>query len=157
MNKTIEIKELGLRDASLISNALLKEKSEYLKHFTPFEFSVESFAKILSNAKKDRYFGIYVSDELAGFYMLRGFDEGYEIPAYGVWISSEFSNKGLSKLTLYHAFSFCKINSIKNLMLKVHPDNKIAKALYESLGFIKVGVDEKNDNIIYHKALTLNN
>ena len=42
-------------------------------------------------------------------------------------------------------------------MLKVHPENKIAKALYESLGFVKVGIDDRNDNIIYHKTLAEKN
>jgi RimJ/RimL family protein N-acetyltransferase len=154
---SIEIKELSINDAAILSDSLSNEEPDYLKHFTPFEFSTESFSKILGNAKKDKYFGIFVNDELAGFYMLRGFDEGFEIPAYGVWISSNFSNKGLSRLTLYHAFSFCRINNIKTLMLKVHPENKAAKALYESLGFVKVSVDNKNDNIIYHKTLSAKN
>jgi RimJ/RimL family protein N-acetyltransferase len=83
--------------------------------------------------------------------MLRGFDEGYEIPSYGVWISSKFSNRGLSALTLHHAFAFCKLNGIKILLLKVHPENVVAKKLYESLGFVKIGVDERNGNFIYHK------
>jgi RimJ/RimL family protein N-acetyltransferase len=153
---SIEIKELSSENAVLLSDALSKEKLEYMKYFTPFEFSIDLIKQILSGAVKDKYFGIFVGDKLAGFYMLRGMDDGYKIPAYGVWISSEFSNKGLSKLTLYHAFSFCRINNIKKLMLKVHPENLIAKTLYESLGFEKVGIDEKNDNIIYHKTLPQN-
>jgi len=85
--------------------------------------------------------------------MLRGFDAGYEIPSYGVWVSSKFSNNGLSRLTLYHAFAFCKLNGIKTLMLKVHPENKVAKEMYESMGFKKTGFDESNDNFIYYKNL----
>ena len=86
--------------------------------------------------------------------MLRGFDDGYEIPSYGVWVSSKFSNQGLSTLTLYHSFAFCKLNGIKTLMLKVHPENKIAKDLYESQGFKITGFDENNDNFIYQKSFT---
>ena len=154
---SIEIKELSTNDAAILARKLSNEKKQYLKHFVPFEFTADSLTHILHNKKNDKYYGIFVRDELAGFYMLRGFDDGYEIPAYGVWISSEYSNKGLSKLTLYHAFSFCNLNNIKKLMLKVHPENKIAKALYESLGFIKVGVDDKNDNIIFHKSFSKKN
>ena len=29
--------------------------------------------------------------------MLRGFDEGFEVPSYGVWISKKFSDMGLAK------------------------------------------------------------
>lgn len=151
--KNIEIKELTPDVAKDLANKLSQEKKDYLKHFTPFEFSITSIENILKQTKLDKYFGLFINNELAGFYMLRGFDEGYEIPSYGVWISSEYSKSGLSKLTLYHAFAFCKLNGIKNLMLKVHPDNLVAKNLYESLGFNKTGFDEKNGNYIYYKNL----
>jgi len=151
---SVEIKEIGFKQVAILVQALSNEKSEYLKYFTPFEFTVESITKIFSRAIKDKYYGIFVNEELAGFYMLRGMDEGYEIPSYGVWISSKFSNKGLSKLTLYHAFSFCKLNNLNTLMLKVHPENKVAKVLYESFGFKQTGFDDKNDNYIYHKSFS---
>ena len=155
--KSIEIKELKLEHVSIVVQELSREKPEYLKYFVPFEFSVENFSEIITNANKDKYFGIFVSDKLAGFYMLRGLDEGYDIPSYGVWISSRYSNKGLSKLTLFHAFSFCKLNNIDKLMLKVHPENEIARKLYESIGFKQTGFDEKNGNYyLSQRSLQLN-
>jgi RimJ/RimL family protein N-acetyltransferase len=152
--KSIEIRELKLEHVSSLVKSLSAEDPEYLKHFTAFELTLESFTAILAKAVNDKYFGIFFSDKIVGFYMLRGFDEGYDIPSYGVLIFSKFSNNGLSKLTLYHAFSMCKLNNISTLMLKVRPDNKFAKKLYESLGFDKTGFDEKNGNYIYHKSLS---
>jgi len=151
---SLEIKELSSEHASIFSKRLSEESKEYLQHFIPFaEFSEEFIKKILSEKKSDKYFGLFLQDDLIGFYMLRGFDAGYEIPSYGVWISSKNANKGLSTLTLYHAFSFCKLNNIKTLMLKVHPDNTIAKKLYEKIGFVKIGVDDKIGHLIYHKNI----
>jgi len=150
---SIEIKKLSIQHATALSKALLSEKPKYLRYFTPFDFSIESITDILSKVNKDKYFGLFVNNELVGFYMLRGLDEGYKIPSYGVWISTKYSNKGLSKLTLFHSFSFCKLNNINKLMLKVHPENIIAKKLYESLGFVNTGIDDKNSNYIYHKTL----
>jgi len=49
--------------------------------------------------------------------------------------------------------SICKINRIKKLMLKVHPENKIAKMIYENFGFIKESIDPKNNNLIYYKDI----
>ncbi|RKY92335.1 MAG: hypothetical protein DRQ13_10485 [Ignavibacteriae bacterium] len=92
-------------------------------------------------------------DELVGFYMLRGFDEGFEVPSYGVWISDKFSGLGLSKLTLQHAITFCKVNDLKIIMLKVHPKNIIAKSIYEAFGFKQEGFDDNNSNLIYYKNL----
>lgn len=102
---------------------------------------------------KDHYWGIYAANELAGIFMLRGFDEGFEIPSYGVLIAKEFSGRGLSRLSLQYSIAFCKLNNIKTIMLKVHPDNIIAKNIYENFGFEKVGTDKKNDNYIYNKKL----
>jgi RimJ/RimL family protein N-acetyltransferase len=152
--KSIEIKELKVEHVPDLVKKLSNEQTEYLKYFTAFEFSAETFNALLKKAVNDKFFGIFFEKEIAGFYMLRGFDEGYEIPSYGVWISSRFSNKGLSKLTLYHAFSVCRINNIQTLMLKVHPENKVPMKLYESLGFKQTGFDEINSNFIYHKNLT---
>jgi len=150
---SIEIKILDNSFAKMLCDELSTESKEYLKYFTPFEFTYSSIEKIFGEAREDKYFGIFINNNLAGFYMLRGFDEGYEIPSYGVWISSKYANLGLSTLTLYHAFAFCKLNGIKKLMLKVHPENSAAKNLYESLGFLKTGLDEKNENFIYHKKI----
>jgi len=152
---SLEIIELTSDSASILSQKLLEESKDYIGHFIPFDFSESSVKKILSEKKSDKYFGLFINKELIGFYMLRGFDEGYETPSYGVWISSGYSNKGLSTLTLYHAFSFCKINKIKTLMLKVHPDNSIAKNLYEKVGFKQTGFDEKINNLIYHKSISI--
>jgi RimJ/RimL family protein N-acetyltransferase len=149
---SIEIKELKLEHIPHLVEKLSHENLEYLKHYTAFELTNEKFISLLNNAVKDKYFGIFFGDEIVGFYMLRGFDEGFEIPSYGVIILSRFSNNGLSKLTLYHAFSICRINNIKKLMLKVRPENIYAKKLYESLGFEKTGFDERNGNYIYHKT-----
>lgn len=151
--KEILIKKLGSESAKEISDLLQKENSEYSKYFIPFEFDFQTISNRMRNLHYDTFWGIYVNGKLAGFYMLRGFDEGYEIPSYGVWISKEFSGKGLSKLTLQHAISYCKLNQIKEIMLKVHPDNVIAKKIYEDFGFIKTGVDVRNNNLIYRKKL----
>jgi len=119
----------------------------------PFNFNYVTIKEILNKKKDDKFFGLFTDNSLIGFYMLRGFDEGFDIPSYGVWISKKYSAKGLSKLTLQHALSFCKINEIKKIILKVHPENKIAKMIYENFGFINEGIDPKNNNLIYYKDI----
>ena len=149
----LTINKLDKRFSSEISALLRKESPDYSKYFVPFTFDSDTIYRILDNLKKDSFWGIFVVDKLVGFYMLRGFDEGYDIPSYGVWISKEYSNKGLSKFTLQHASSYCKINQIKKIMLKVHPGNTAAKTTYENFGFHQEGFDSKNNNLIYYKEI----
>lgn len=151
--KDIYISPLNPADAGELSALLSSSRKEYSKHFIPFPFALVSVKNILSEKKLDRYFGLRLDDILVGFYMLRGFDKGYQIPSYGVWIAEEYSGRGLSKLTLQHAFAFCKLNGIKKLMLKVAPDNLAAKRIYEIFGFIYSDVDEKIGHLIYFKDL----
>lgn len=150
---SVEIKELKLEHIPNLVKKLSEDPPEYSLYFTAFKLSEHALSELVSKAILDKYYGVFVGDVIAGFYMLRGFDAGYEIPSYGVWISSQYANKGLSKLTLFHAFSFCRLNNISKLMLKVRPENTIAKNLYESLGFTQTGFDDSNGNYIYHKAI----
>ena len=150
---TLEIKRLNIDHSKELSELLQSADKDYTQYFIPFAFDSETILKILSNVIKDQYYGIFTENNLVGFYMLRGFDEGYEIPSYGVWVAKDFSSKGISKLTLQHAISFCKINNIKKIILKVHPDNVIAKNIYESFGFIYEGVDKRIGHLIYYKII----
>lgn len=150
---SLEIKRINIDQAKELSDLLLQSDKDYSKYFIPFDFTVESVSAVLNKGEKDMYYGIYINSKLAGFYMLRGWDAGYDVPSYGVWIAKEFSSKGLSKLTLHHALSVCRINNIKKLMLKVHPDNLVAKKLYEDFGFIYQKVDEKIGHLIYYKDI----
>jgi len=149
--KSIGIKSIDATHAKELYKLLSDSNSEYLQHFTPFEISENSIFTILSNAILDRYFGVFIDKTLVGFYMLRGFDEGYDIPSYGVFISENYSFLGLAALTIQRSIAFCKVNNIKRLMLKVHPDNLTAMILYESFGFKAEGIDPKNNNLIYYK------
>lgn len=149
----LEIKKIGLNQAQELSSLLQNSDKEYSKYFIPFNFDLESIKKVLGGVKNDMFYGIYTNLKLIGFYMLRGWDAGYDIPSYGVWISQKYSSKGISKLTLYHAISICKINNVQKIMLKVHPDNLVAKKIYESFGFIFSEVDKNIGHLIYYITL----
>ncbi|MCA9909248.1 MAG: GNAT family N-acetyltransferase, partial [Anaerolineae bacterium] len=99
------------------------------------------------------YMGIFWRGRLAGFFMLRGWDSGYEIPAYGVTIDIEHRNMGLGRLSLETSKTIARLEGATQVMLKVHPDNAPARKVYEAAGFVQTGVDPKNANLIYHYSL----
>lgn len=155
----INFRILNNSDAEFLSNLLLDSSSEYIKYFHPFDFQRLSIQKVLDSAINDRFFGIELKQnsselsELIGFYMLRGIDEGYTEPMYGVFISQEWQGKGIARLSLYHAECFCKINSYERLLLKVNPNNHFAKKLYESMGFQFLREETSINNIILYKNI----
>jgi len=153
----IYLKRLGSQDAEKLSDLLLQSNPDYAFFFHPFNFEVSSIRQILEKNIKDVFFGIQLqkaqADMLIGFYMLRGLDEGYLEPMYGVFIAQEYSGKGIAHFTLAHAECFCRINRYSRLLLKVHPQNNRARHLYESLGFQLLSHDPFNQNFILYKDL----
>lgn len=149
MTKSLRIVPLTMDDSQALSDMLLSSSPEYQKYFTPFPFGYDSILQTLSLVREDRYWGIWLDKELAGFFMLRGMDSGFEVPSYGVSIAERYAGCGLMTCTLHFVKSWCKLNHVRELMLKVHPENFTARATYESFGFVRTGVDPKNDNLIY--------
>jgi ribosomal protein S18 acetylase RimI-like enzyme len=150
MPPTLAVRPLKIEDAGKLSVLLQAQSSSYMQYFTPFEFNETSISNILSQAEQDVYMGLLWGDELAGFFMLRGWDAGYAVPAYGVTIGEAFRGAGLGRITLEMSKAICRLRGAKQIMLKVHPENSVAKRLYESVGFVQTGIDPKNANLVYH-------
>jgi RimJ/RimL family protein N-acetyltransferase len=141
---------LEVSDVPVVAEMLATAGKDYQKFYTPFAFDEQSLRAMLQAAKEDLYTGLWYDNILVGFFMLRGWDAGFSIPSYGVYIKETYAGKGLLKLTLHLAASLCRLKGIPRLMLKVHPENMVAKAAYEKFGFIPTGLDPKNNNVIYH-------
>lgn len=150
--------ELNIRpalpgDSGPLSRMLLAQRTEYMRHFSPFAFSEPILKEIFVSAKDDRYWLLLTGGDLAGLFMLRGFDTGYETPSFGVAVSEHYSGLGLSSLALSFAISWCAANRVPAVMLKVHPENAKAKKIYERFGFELCGIDPKNDNLIMRRKV----
>jgi RimJ/RimL family protein N-acetyltransferase len=146
----LTVRPLETEDASDLSALLLAQTPAYVRFFTPFNFDLPSVATLLAERGTDVYMGMYWQGSLIGFFMLRGWNSGYEIPAYGVLIDEKYSGYGLTRLSLKLAKSICKLRRVPRIMLKVNADNIIAKRLFEEAGFTQTGVDARTGNLLYH-------
>lgn len=146
----MEIRLLTTSDSKHLFELLNDARPDYIGYFTPFKVEQAAISNMLASVTSDRYWGIFHDSTLTGFFMLRGFDAGYKRPSYGVFIAEVFAGNGLLKLSLNYVRSWCRLNGVGNLMLKVHPDNTVARRSYEAFGFSEEGFDEKNGNIMYN-------
>lgn len=125
-----------------------KEIKEFFKaikgdrYFHPFPFTDETIDKIL-NAKKDVYRFIYC-DKIIGMFMLRGWDEGYEIPSFGMIVHPNYRGLGLGTFMLKWAIKICK-DKCSKIRLTVDKENKVAIYMYKREGFkFNKGIGFKN-------------
>ncbi len=151
--QTIEIRSLDATDASDLYKMIIDSEHHYYQYFTAFKITQEVISGFLSKAIKDQYLGFFIKKTLIGFFMLRGLDEGYQIPSYGVFISKKYQSVGLARLSVIYSISFCKLNRIEKLMLKVHPSNTAALKLYRDLGFVETHIDPSNNNLVFYKEI----
>ncbi|MBD2197809.1 MULTISPECIES: GNAT family N-acetyltransferase [Calothrix] len=158
----VSFRILQYSDAEKLSDILLKSDKSYIKYFHPFDFQVATIQKILFKSCKDKFFGVVLESglsqesDLIGFYMLRGLDEGYTDPMFGVFISQQYSSKGIGRITITHAESFCKFCGYEKLLLKVNPENTRARKMYESLGFRYLREEGLLKNLVLYKNIYIN-
>ena len=75
--------------------------------------------------------------------MLRGWDEGYEIPSFGVIVHPDQRRQGWGTLFLNWAIQDCKELGCEKIRLTVDKDNVVARKIYKRAGFKfkkKVGI-----------------
>lgn len=150
MEKGLIVRSLTISDAANLCAFLRSQSASYVRFFSPFAFEDENIARVLARCEKDLPMGIEWQGRLIGFFMLRGWDEGFDVPSYGVLIDEEFSNYGFASLSLKIAKAIARLRGAPCLMLKVHPENIAAKELFEKASFKVTGVDAASDNLIYH-------
>ena len=147
-----EIAPLTPMEAGEVSEMLRASRPEYAAHFNPFDFDETSVRAQLERARKDRFWGMRSGGKLAGFFMLRGFDQGYERPAFGVFIAEPFARRGLARRALAEATQWCEENGVKEIMLTVYGENTVAMRIYEEAGF--VAAERDATKIIMTKRLS---
>jgi RimJ/RimL family protein N-acetyltransferase len=150
MRKELIIRPIGIEDAPMLSSMLLTQTPAYSRFFYPFGFDRASISNILADQGQDIFMGMYWQGHMVGFFMLRGWNEGYEVPAFGIIIDEKYRGYGLEMLSLDAARAICRLRGARRMMLKMHPDNFSAKGVARKIGFIQTGVDPETGNVIYH-------
>jgi RimJ/RimL family protein N-acetyltransferase len=147
---SIRLSSLRSEHARELSTLLSSQRSEYIRFFNPFSFDLTTIEDILARRREDVFTGIYLQDQLVGFFMLRGWDKGYEVPTFGILIDERHSELGLARLSLTMAKKISRLKGSPRIMLKVSPQNAAAKYLYEEEHFVQTGIDNKSGYLIYH-------
>lgn len=110
---------------------------EYTKDFSPHPFDSDYAGFICGYQGRDLYYALLLDGrEIIGYFMLRGWDEGYEIPSIGLCILKKYRGFGLGKVIMDFLETVSNLNGCPGVMLKVNKDNHAARRLYETRGFV---------------------
>lgn len=133
----IATRRLRLSDSEQIASMLSTASSSDRQWFHPFEFEAEVIRQQLMQCVRDLYFGWFLDKIPIALSMLRGLDESYASPMYGVFVHPDYRDLGLGGLSLKHSIVVSRIAKFPSLLLKVHDTNFVAKRIYEKHGFVQ--------------------
>ena len=103
--------------------------------FDPFMLSKQTALDLTQSPGQDRYYGAWVDGLLVGFSMLRGWNEGYEVPSFGILVDAVHTGRGLGRLLTEFTVDQARDLGCERVRLTVYADNLHAVRLYTSLGF----------------------
>lgn len=106
------------------------------EQFDPFPLTPDVAVRIAVRPRLDEYFALAYTDRLVGLSMLRGADEGYEVPSFGILIDRSSQGRGLGRLLTERTLAAARDRGAPAVRLSVYAENRPAIRLYESLGFI---------------------
>jgi GNAT superfamily N-acetyltransferase len=103
--------------------------------FHPHPFTAEAAARIARCQQQDLYCVALCDEAVLAYGMLRGWEEGYEVPSLGIAVARAARGTGLARSFMHYLHSCARVRGSRIVRLKVYPENLPAKRLYESLGY----------------------
>lgn len=134
-------------------------KSEITRQFHPFPLSSQTAHQIACTSYLDRYYIAIWDEHIVGFCMLRGWDEGFEIPSFGIIVDYRHHKHNLGRQMTEFAISEARNLGCQSVRLSVYASNVRAMSFYLSLGFREISHEscvvagESDEKIIMVKDL----
>lgn len=109
---------------------------EYAKDFSPHPFDEEYARFVCHYEGKDAYYAVLLDEEeIVAYCMMRGWDEGYEIPSLGLCVLKRYQGFGLGSAIMNFLEASSRLRGCSKVMLKVKKDNAAARNLYAGQGY----------------------
>lgn len=147
----LEIRKLYANSAESVSALLERQAAEYAQYFTPFAYDYHTVQRQLRDAKQDIFGGAFVDSRLAALWLLRGWDQGYDVPTFGIMVDANWTGKGIAAACMQAAIATARLRGAKRIMSKVHTANPAPLRLNEQMGFVVTSTD--GNILTMHKEL----
>ncbi len=105
--------------------------------FHPHAFDAETASGIAARSETghDEYWLAMSGADIVAYGMLRGWDEGYDVPSLGLAVAPAYRSRGFARAMMHHLHGRAKERGASRIRLKVDRRNLSAQRLYESLGY----------------------
>ncbi len=134
----IRIREVMPADAARLGEFFkANATATTLRHFSPFRLDEATARQIALEPRRDVYFAALLGESFVGLSLLRGWDEGFDIPSFGMVIDERLRGKGVGRRLMEWTLGAAKQKGCSHVRLSVNASNLRGVRLYESLGFVR--------------------
>jgi perosamine synthetase len=104
--------------------------------FHPHPLTPEEAANRAGYKGRDYYCVMIHESHVIGYGMLRGWDQGYEVPSLGIAIDAAFRGRGYGRQLMNFLKAAAQERGARRIRLKAHAENEAALGLYRKLGYV---------------------
>jgi ribosomal protein S18 acetylase RimI-like enzyme len=157
----VEFREIQQQDVEALARFLEKNNvPAVVATFNPFPMTEQTAREIASENRLDHFYGAFLEEgRIVGLSMLRGWDEGFTVPSFGIIVDYRLHGRGIGSLMLDYTIRQAIHLGCNRIRLSVFASNRAGLHLYSSKGFIEDSrqavnvLDEPNERIIMFKDL----
>jgi ribosomal-protein-alanine N-acetyltransferase len=130
-----------------------------VRTFNPFPMTAETARRIACAPRLDRYYGAFLDGRVVALSMLRGWDEGYSVPSFGIMVDHRLHGMGIGARVLDDTIGEAVRLGCRRVRLSVFAGNRRAVGLYLSRGFVEESRErvllagEADERIIMYKEV----
>lgn len=103
--------------------------------FHPHAGDADALRTIAEHTGRDVHLVFVEGDVVRAYGLLRGWNEGYEIPSLGIAVHPTARGNGLGSLVIEYLEAMARNRGAPAIRLRVHKDNARAIAMYERRGY----------------------
>jgi [ribosomal protein S18]-alanine N-acetyltransferase len=157
---SVAIRRIEPSDFTALASFLERNNtSEVRRYFSPFPLDEDTARKICLEDHRDLFFVAIREKQIIGLSMLRGWDEGFHVPSFGILIDRFCTGRGIGRRMTEFTIKEAREASCEHVRLTVYASNIRAVELYRSVGFVKTASqpvrwgDQSDVKIVMMKAL----
>jgi ribosomal protein S18 acetylase RimI-like enzyme len=104
--------------------------------FHPHPLTAAEAEHLCAAPGRDVYLIALRGTRAVGYGLLRGWNEGFDVPSLGVVVDSDVRGQGVGRLLMDSLHDAARSQGAERIRLKVYPQNVKALRLYRDLGYV---------------------
>jgi RimJ/RimL family protein N-acetyltransferase len=108
-----------------------------IEQFHPFPLTRETARRLAHERTRDRYYVAVDREQVVGFMMLRGWEDGYDVPSFGFLVDQAARGKGIGHMLAAFAIEEARRLGAERVRATVYASNLPSRAAMEANGFVE--------------------